>query len=400
MILTMAAILLHSAALQDDSELGQKAYREGRFAESADRFEKAVLKDQKSPILWVALGHASLQAGRWDAAVRAYREAIALKAETADLDRALARALDQGGRTDEAIASLRRAASLDPAGSDSLSISRLFVRREEWMLAEQEILLYLRTTPASTEGLETLAFILGRSGRAVQAGEVYRDLERRVPHETKYRLARARLAASQSRYGEAIDSLETVRYLGGLKEEDERLLADLYLQEKMFAEAAACYARRLAISASPKADDAYRLGHAFYESKQLASAKEAFLKVLAIDPAHGGATLYLGHIAVAQGNADEARKDFGEAEARMADSPQPALALGNLELRESSWEKAAAAFREALKRGSSDPSVWYDLVFSWIKAGRKPEALQALKEALRQAPLDERLRGLLHELEK
>jgi tetratricopeptide (TPR) repeat protein len=394
----ITAILL--ASLQDEADLGQKAYREGRFAEAADRFEKALEKDKKSPQLWTALGHASLQAGRWEAAVRAYREAMALKVETVDLYRGLARALDQAGRTDEAIASLRKAGSLDPEGSDSLSIARLFVRREEWLLAEQELLTHLRASPASVEGLESLAYVLGRSARAAQAGEVYRDLERRAPAETKYRIARARLAASQGHSGEAIDALEVVRHLGGLKEEDDRLLADLYLQEKMYEEAAACYARRLALPGSPKADDAYRLGHAYYESKQYASAREAFLKVLSIDPAHGGAALYLGQVAAAQGNVDEARKQFSGALGRMPDSPQPALALGGLEFKESSWIKAAEAFREAIKRGSTDPSVGYDLVFSWVKAGRKDEARQALKEALRLRPLDERLRGLLQEIAK
>ena len=392
----LAALL----SLQDDAELGQKAYQAGRFAEAADSFEKALAGNKKSAPLWIAFGHASLQAGRWDQAVRAYGEAIALKVETPELDRALARALDQGGRTDEAIASLRRAASLDPGGSDSLTIGRLLIRKENWVLAEQELLSYLRSSPGSLEGLETLAYVLGKSGRSSQAAEIYRDLERRTPAETKYRILRARLAASQGRYSEAVESLEAARLLGGLKEEDEGLLADLYLQEKMFLEAAACYARRLTLSGHPKAEDAYRLGHAYYESGQLLSAKEAFRKALQIEPAHGGASLYLGQIASAQGDGTEARKAFTDAQAKMPDSPQPSIVLGNLELRESSWENAARAFQEALKRGAADSSIWYDLVFAWVKAGRRVEAIQALKEAFHHFPQDDRLRGLLHEIEK
>ncbi|HVR87180.1 MAG TPA: tetratricopeptide repeat protein, partial [Planctomycetota bacterium] len=380
------AMFLAATLLQDEGELGQKAYQEGRFAEAADHFEKAVAKDKKSPQLWIALGHASLQANRWEAAIRAYREAIALKVDTADLHRALARAFEMGGREDEAMGSLRRAVALDPEGTDSLSIARILVKREAWLLAEQELLQYLRRSPSSIEGLEVLAYILGRSGRIAEAGEVYRDLERRRPAEMKYRIAAARLAASQSHYGEAIDALELVRHLGELKDEDERLLADLYLQERMYPEAAACYARRLALLNPPKAEDAYRLGHAYYESKEFASAQEAFRKVLAIDPTHGGASLHLGHIAQAQGNADEARRCFTEAEKRMADSPQPAIALGNLELKESAWVQAAEAFRRAVHLGSADPAIWYNLVFSWHQAGRHDEERQALKEALREAP--------------
>jgi tetratricopeptide (TPR) repeat protein len=347
----------------------------------------------------VALGHASLQAGRWEAAERAYREAVGLKVETADIDRALARALDQEGKAEEAIASLRRALALDPGASDSLSIARLLAKREEWLLAEGEILAYLRSFPASIEGTEILAFVLGRSGKASQAEAVYRSLERLAPSEPKYRMTHARLSASQGHYGEALDQLEIARHMGGLKDEDERLLADLYLQEKMFGEAADCYARRLGGSGA-NSDDAYRLGHAYFESGQWVSARNAFQKALELDPRNGNAAFYLGRVASAQGNLEEARKYYREALGLMSGSPQPALALGTLELKDTAWEKAAEAFEEALKRGSDESSVGYDLAYCRGRAGKKKEALQALKEALHQAPFDERLRGLLHDLEK
>ena len=389
-----------ATSVQDEAELGQKAYRDGRFAEAADRFEKALEKEKKNPQLWVALGHASIQAGRGDAAVRAYREAIALKAETADLHRALARALDAGSRMEEAIVSLRRAMVLDPEGSDALSIARLLIGREAWLRAEQELLMFLRTAPSSIEGMEALAFVLARSGRVTQAKEIYRELIRRSPTEAKYWVAQARLAASQGQYGEAIDALEGVRHLAGLTEEDERLLADVYLQEKMYAEAAACYARRLRVSNPPKADDAYRLGHAYFESGQWVSAREAFQQVLKIEPRHGGTVLSLGRLAMVEGNIEEARKQFAQAMEWMPESPQPALALGSLELKGSFWVKAAEAFREALRRGATDSTVWYDQVFSWHKAGKKDEAMRALREALHGYPFDERLRNLLQEMEK
>jgi len=394
----MTAVFFAATLLQDEGDLGQKAYQEGRFAEAADHFEKAVARDRKSPQLWIALGHASLQASRWESAIRAYREALALKVDTVDLHRALARAFEMGGQEEEAMGSLRKAVALDPEGADSLSIARLLVKREAWLLAEQELLSFLRHSPSSIDGLEVLAFVLGRSGRVTEAGEVYRDLERRRPAELKYRVAGARLAASQSHYGEAIDALEMVRHLGGLNDVEERLLADLYLQEKMYPEAAACYARRLVLLNPPKAEDVYRLGHAYYESKEFVSAEETFRKVLAIDPAHGGAALYLGHIAQARGHTDEARRYFSDAEKRMADSPQPSIALGNLELKETDWVKAAEAFRRALQFGSSDPALWYNVVFSWHQAGRHEEARQALKEALQESPFAERLRALLHEM--
>ena len=394
--LTMAAASL--LGLQDDSKLGQQDYQAGRYGEAADHFAKALEKDPKSPQLWIAFGHASLQAQRWESAILGYRQAQSLKMETADLDRALAQALEMEHRTDESIASLRRAARLDPEGNDSLTVARLYVRHENWLLAQTELLQYLARTPGSLEGWEALAFVLGRTGSLKEAEGVYRELEVRRPGEPKYRVARGRLAVSQGRYGEAIDLLEWARAVSGLQEDEDRLLADLYLQERMYAEAAECYARRIAHSERPKVEDELRLGHAYLALKDYASAEEAFRKAQALDPAGGGPALSLGHIAQARGEVARARQFFTEAQTRMPDSPQGAIALGNLELAESSWVKAAEAFQEAVRRGSVDAAVGYNLVLSWHRAERKEEAQRALKEALRLFPLDPRLRALFPEV--
>jgi len=62
--------------------------------------------------------------------------------------------------------------------------------------------------------------------------------------------------------------------------------------------------------------------------------------------------------------------------------------------------KAAEAFREARRLGSGDPAIAYNLAFAWHQAGRKEEALQALKLALREDPFSERLRSLLQEMDR
>ena len=62
-----AALLAVLLLLQDEASLGNKAYLDGRYAEAADHFEKAlaVEKDRTVP-LWIAFGNASAQAGRWE----------------------------------------------------------------------------------------------------------------------------------------------------------------------------------------------------------------------------------------------------------------------------------------------------------------------------------------------
>lgn len=391
MILTMVPFLCALLA-QDPAALGNEAYVEGRYAEAADYFEKALAKEKTAP-LWLALGHASLQAGRWEAAIRAYREAIALKADTADLHRSLGQALAMAGRLDEAIASLRKAGTMDPEGPDSLSIARIQAQREEWLQAEHEIALYLRVSPSSIEAQELLGYVLSRQAKWAEAGAVYRGLSRRRPGEGKYLLAWAQAEASQRRYAEAADVLEVAARLGSADAEALRLLADLYLQQEMHREAAAAYARMLAATKEPRADDFLRLGQAYVRTGEAASARRAFEKARALDPSSSAASLQLGHLAAARGEADLARKDFSEA-MKAAQGAEACEALGNFELQQGRFEAAAEAYREALRRGSSTVSAHYNLAFSLHSAGKTDSAILALREALREHPTDDRLRTL------
>lgn len=398
-MLAALLVLALSAAPQEDAIAGEKAYREGRYGEAADHFEKAVQKDAKTAGLWVALGHASIQAGRPDAAIRAYRQAIALKTDTADVNRSLGQAYALKGRHEEAIASFRKAGQLDPEGNDCLSIARLRAQREEWLLAEHEVSLHLRVAPASIEALELLSYVLVRGGKHEQAGEVYRQLSRRKPLESKYLIAWGQAEASRGRYGEASDILEIASRLGEANPETLRLLADLYLQQQMHREAAAAYARMLAASKEPKADDYLRLGHAYARGGETVSARAAFEKARTLDPALTSATLQLAHLAASRGETDVARKEF-EAAVQGSTSPSACEALGDFELKAGDSVRAAAAFAEAIRRGGASGSLRYNHALALHTAGKLDDARSALREALRQAPLDERLRALLRQIDK
>ena len=389
------------ALLQDPAALGEKAYRDGKFAEAADHFEKALsqLKEKERPAsLWLALGHASLQAKRWDAAIRAYREAIALKADTAEAYRGLGQAQWSSGLAEDSLRSFHRAATLDPDGSDLLTIARIRAQREEWLLAENVASAHLRADPASIDGLEVLSYVLTREGKWSEAAGVYRALTRRKPAETRYLIAWAQAESAQRRYGEAADLLELATRIGAPDADALRLLADLYLQLQMYSEAATTYGRMLGAAKDARADDWIRLGHAYLRSRQPVSARAAFEKARALDPSNSSASLELASLAASRGETELARKEFAAAGAGLGWTAWESL--GDFEFQAGRFSEAAAAYAEAVRRGTSNVGTRSNLVFALESAGKTEEARQALREALRRYPLDDKLRNQLRQMDK
>ncbi|HYE98084.1 MAG TPA: hypothetical protein VEJ18_04190, partial [Planctomycetota bacterium] len=136
---------------------------------------------------------------------------------------------------------------------------------------------------------------------------------------------------------------------------------------------------------APTPDDYYRLGHAHLLGGERASALEAFERA--------GAPGLLPRARHADDPA-AARALYAEAAKATAD-PAPLAERGVFEMRHQAWAAAAEALDEAVRRGDRSLSTLYNRVLALRSAGRPEPALEALKEALREHPLDERLRSLL-----
>ncbi|MBI3270897.1 MAG: tetratricopeptide repeat protein [Planctomycetes bacterium] len=413
------ALCCGTAGAEDDAGLGDQAYRQGRYAEAASHLEKALAqeRDERAGRLFVELGDCRLHLKHWEAAVEAYRRGLDLKAGSAEVHRAVAHALTALARYDEAIGSLAQAAALEPAGEDELTIARLFVRLEDWRPAELAATRHLAAHADSTEGRELLAYALARAGRPAEAAEVYRMLARRHPLEVRYRVALGQAEVAAGRYGDAIDDLEAAERLRsagverggtgpggpGSSADGARLLGDLYLREQMPREAAAAYARMLALTPGGEgigAEDWYRLGNARLEAGETLSAREAFERALAASPRHARAALVLAQVASRAGEAEGARRHFAQAMEAGAADPGACVALAQFEAAGGRWAAAAAAWDEAVRRGDRTVVVLHARAEAWGKAGSADKAWEALKEGLREHPVDERLRTLLRQLAK
>jgi tetratricopeptide (TPR) repeat protein len=347
-------MLLLLLFLQDDPA---KLYADGKYAEAATAYEKAIER-RPSPELWAALGRCKLQLRDGPGAEKAF-EAALKPDSTADIHRGLGHARVLSGKFDAGVAALRKARTLEPEGGDTLWIARALARKGSYAAAELEA-----ARVETDEGTELLAWIATRRGRHAEAAELYARLG------PKHLFNYGQALAAAGREAEAIDVLEAARRLG--RKEVLRSLADLYLRADMPREAADCYAAL----PSPDVEDWLRLGHARLRAGEKVSAREAFAKAVG----RPEALVQLGLLS----EPAEARRLFREAKAWAA--------LGDLELKAGDAKAAAVAYAEALKTDRS-AATHYAHALALRQSGQ--DALPAIREGLREHPLDERLRSLL-----
>lgn len=108
---------------------------------------------------------------------------------------------------------------------------------------------------------------------------------------------------------------------------------------------------RKAAAASEDAHEWFARGYAL-EGEDLAAARDAYARALAIDPAHVGANINLGRLLHEAGQLQDAER----------------------------------AYRRAISAGASDPTLCYNLGVLLTDLDRKREALAAYEEALRLDP--------------
>jgi len=382
---------------QEDSDPGNRAFEEGRFADAVRYYEQSPA-EKKTTALYINLGHAHARLKQWEQAIESYQKAIELEKETTDpeLFGYLGQSQYMAGRYEKALATLREMDTAKLKREYGILISRCLIELGQWSRAQNEIIDYLKTYPGNVEALELLAHIFMRSDKPTEAAAVYRDLIEKRPEQIPLHvnLAQAQMAAGY--YGSAIDSLEFARRTcEGPKAEANRLLADLYIHEKMYREAAACYSRLITSAKKPTAEDYYRLGYCYFQTRQMLSAEGAFGKAVQTDPNHVKAALYLGHVAVENGQIQKSLHYYHSAVRIDPSSPEPHLVIAELEMKNKHYDLAAEHFTKAIDLGQRSVVVMYNQVLALKQADRQEMALTALKKALAIYPSDERLKGLL-----
>ena len=392
------AVSVAAANAQNSAQKGNAAFEQGQFSQAIEHYQIA-LKGHKSAAVYINLGHAYAGLERWPEAVRAYETALALedrKISSADILGYLGQAEYKRQNYKQALLHLGKAKNEKPSGTYSLLITRCLIDLGRFNLAEDEMMEYMKIKPDDIPAGELLAYIFRQTDRPKEAAELYKDLLRQHPTEIRYfqALAQAEIAAGHN--DRAIDTLEMARRIAGSAERDlDRLLADLYIQEKMYREAASCYCRVARSNADFTAEDYYRLGYSYFQSRQWLSARQAFGNVLEREPSHARSALYLGHIAAKKGEADQAVEAYSRAARIDADWAEPYLSLAELRMKQGDFSQAAHYYRQALARQELGPTVYYRCLLALQQIEPIEKVIHILKEALNKYPQDKRFHNLL-----
>ncbi len=390
----LCAVAAAQVPSDEASRPGEPEDAVGRLAEEA--------RENPSVDAYARLGQARAKLGDWNGAVDAYQQALRFEpgAVTVSLTRALAQAQYGAGRYRDALASLYAAQRIEAWSRYRLWAARCFVVLEEWTRAEHGILAHLEEAPDDEESLELYAHVLLATARPREAAKVYEGLLARRPGEIALLRGLARAHSASGENDRAIESLELATRLGVRDAAVWRLLADLYLQAEMYREAMGVYARLNASGEQVTADDLQRLGLAAWGSGELWSASEAFDRARKLDRSAREPTLYLGRIAASKGDLATARAEYRTAIDADATDPRGCVDLAELLLDAGEYEAAAEQFAAALRRGDNRSAVHYNRVLSLLRAKKCEAAVDALKEALRDRPLDARIRSLLPHVER
>lgn len=387
---------------KDNLRLGDAAFESGDFNKAIEHYREAI-EHKESAALYTNLGHAHARLGQWEMAVEAYQSALKLQEDspTSEVLRFLAQAQYMNNQFDRASVNFQKAYSLEPDKDDRLWITRCFIQTNQPSRAENVVLDYLNSYPEDIEALELLSYIFQQNDKPNEAIRIHKELVKRHPAQMHLLLGLAKAQTTGKDYQGAIETLEFSLYVTDERNEEAlRLLADLYINEGMYRNAAACYSRLISLAESASIEDYYRVGYAYFQTKEFSSAQEAFEKMRQIAPSDIRANLYLGRIAEQRAKADKAREYYLAAIRSSPSSLEPRLALGNLELENRFFGQAAEQIAKAIELGDRRVEIYYNYVLALMSESKYDKATVALKEAFRNYPLNEELNSLLYRLSK
>ncbi len=390
-----------SAQSDDPAQKGNEAFSQGNFSQAVEYYSQALQK-QPSVVLYVNLAHAYARLEQWPDAVKFYKAALTLKDPVippAEIYGYLGQAEYMRRNYTDALYDLAQAQPGKPPGTFSLIIARCLIELQRFHLAESEIIEFLKVKPDDIAAGELLAYVYMQTDQPDRAADIYQDLLKQQPTEIRYYKALAQAQVADGQYTHALDALEIARRIAAPAESNlDRLLADLYIQESMYREAASCYSRMVRHTAKPNAEDMFRLGYCYYQSRQWLSARQAFTRVLQLDPTHARAALFLGRIEAKKGDIKLAEKAYSQAAQFDAAWPDPYFALAELQEKQNQFQLAAESFRQALARHDFDATDFYRYLLVLQQAADKNQFINILIKAMAKYPRDNRLNQMMDHL--
>lgn len=324
-------------------------FQVGHWQNGIALFGQALRVTQGNALAHNNLGIALAERGRKEEAIAEYREALRIQPTLYTAHGNLGNALLEQGRRDEGIRHLEEALRINPASAKAHNnLANELVARGETQQAIKHYEEALQIRPEQAATHSNLGNALMAEGRKEEAIEHYREALRIDP---EFVLAHNNLGLAIARQGRGDEAIALIR---------EALRLD-----------------------PGYADGHYNLGALLAGQGRLEEAIYHYREAVRINPMYAGAHYELGAIAVRQGKQTEAVTRFRSALAADSEHPEAHRSLALALADQGRHEEAVAHYLEAIRLRPDDPGAYNNL--AWIRATHPDPELRNGAEAVRLA---------------
>jgi tetratricopeptide (TPR) repeat protein len=298
-------------------------------------------------------------------------------------------------RSARAIEIYERALRLSPGdGALRLNLGLVHFKQENYRQAESQFSRVIATQANHRQARELLATCqihLGKAKLAISTLEFLRKSDPRNPG-VLYLLSMAHLRNHQP--GKAKPLLDEMMLTALSPAQANFLLGKAYYDGARFGECRDAFLKVLEIDPNfPNAQ--LELGKAYVSLREAEKAQAALLRAMESDPQSGEAPYFLGSLLVNEGRAEEALVPLARAEQLKPDFWGTLYYLGKAKLQMKKPSEAISLLRRAAELNSEEDAIYYQLAQALRASGRLAEARTAMErvnqlKAKKRAPL---LRG-------
>jgi Flp pilus assembly protein TadD len=322
---TLSPAAVESTQAAEDLASAETLLQQQQYAAAAKKLQTIVSRNSSNPQAWFDLGFAQSHLNKPPDAAVAYKKAVELAPKwfeaNLNLGIALAKSGDAAGAVPvlkhtvelkpssggdqslggawlslaeveeqtapaDSIAAYDRAAALMPKDSE-IYVSAGNVLEKTGDLAGAEQRFQRAAEMGNAQGISRLINVLGKQKRYDDAAAWLQKYVAQNPQDAKARVQLARLLASQNKTADAIAVLQPVN--GATADPAvSRELAELYLQNKQYPQAAPLYQQALA--GNPNDSELhFGLGLAQMHQLKYAEAEQQFLQAIKLKPDYAGA---------------------------------------------------------------------------------------------------------------
>jgi len=330
------------------------------------------------------------------AEVKRLRAAVKDQPGSAEAHARLAQAYLRQHRLAEAAEEFKQALGIDPKHVPALlGLAQITARLNDLpkalSLAQQAVQL----EPRNAQALNTLGVFLFQAGRVQEAAHYFKEALALTPRDPGMLINMARSQAQMERWEQAETYARQAMEADPEALEPRLLQSELALQQGR-VEAAVAALEKLAVAHPQRAEVFNALlqaGELCRRSQALASAVKCYDQALRMAPGSLPARLGKAQALLDLGQLDQAIRVYEDI---LLDEPHQAEVINNLAyLYAEKGERLGRAFNMAsrLVQANPDNATFRDTL-GWIlyRAGRYPEALTQLEEAVRREPNN----GLFH----